>query len=416
MPEDGEDVRLPQQFVELAAALDERDPLAAFRSQFLLPEGVLAYLDGNSLGRPLTITRERLAGFVDGEWGERLIRAWDESWLERPTTVGDIIGRAVLGAAPGQTVVGDSTTVMLYKLIRAAVDARPGRDEIIADTENFPTDRFILAAIAAETGRTIRWIEPDPATGVQLAEVEALLRERTAVVVLSHVAYKSAYIADLPGITAAAHRAGALVLWDLCHSAGVVEVALDAADVDLAVGCSYKFLNGGPGAPAYGYVARRLHDELTQPITGWMGHAEPFAMGPDYVPATGIRRFLSGTPPILSMIPIEDMLALIEQAGMAAVRQKSVLLTDYAIEVADEVLAPLGVVVASPRDADRRAGHVTLEHDAMKSVVEELWRRGVIPDFRPARGLRVGLSPLSTSFAELATALAHVQHILETQD
>ena len=416
MPEDGGDVRLPQQFVELAAALDERDPLAAFRSQFLLPEGVLAYLDGNSLGRPLEVTRERLAGFVDGEWGERLIRAWDESWLERPTTVGDLIGRAVLGAAPGQTVVGDSTTVMLYKLIRAAVHARPGRDEIIADTENFPTDRFILAAIAAETGRTIRWIEPDPATGVQLAEVAALLGERTALVVLSHVAYKSAYIADLTGITAAAHRAGALVLWDLCHSAGVVEVALDASDVDLAVGCSYKFLNGGPGAPAYGYVARRLHDELTQPITGWMGHAEPFAMGPDYVPATGIRRFLSGTPPILSMIPIEDMLALIEQAGMAAVRQKSVLLTDYAIEVADEVLAPLGVVVASPRDADRRAGHVTLEHDAMKSVVEELWRRGVIPDFRPARGLRVGLSPLSTSFAELATALAHVQHILETQD
>jgi kynureninase len=416
VPEDGGDVRLPQQFVELAAALDERDPLAAFRSQFVLPEGVLAYLDGNSLGRPLEVTRERLAGFVDGEWGERLIRAWDESWLERPTTVGDLIGRAVLGAAPGQTVVGDSTTVMLYKLIRAAVDARPGRDEIIADTENFPTDRFILAAIAAETGRTIRWIEPDPATGVQLAEVEALLRERTALVVLSHVAYKSAYIADLTGITAAAHRAGALVLWDLCHSAGVVEVALDAADVDLAVGCSYKFLNGGPGAPAYGYVARRLHDELTQPITGWMGHAEPFAMGPDYVPATGIRRFLSGTPPVLSMIPIEDMLALIEKAGMAAVRQKSVLLTDYAIEVADEVLAPLGVVVASPRDADRRAGHVTLEHDAMKSVVEELWRRGVIPDFRPARGLRVGLSPLSTSFAELATALAHIQHILETQD
>jgi kynureninase len=416
VPEDGEDVRLPQEFVELATALDERDPLAAFRSHFVLPEGVLAYLDGNSLGRPLEVTRERLAGFVDGEWGERLIRAWDESWLERPTTVGDLIGRAVLGAAPGQTVVGDSTTVMLYKLIRAAVDARPGRDEIIADTENFPTDRFILAAIAAETGRTIRWIEPDPATGVQLAEVEALLRERTALVVLSHVAYKSAYIADLPGITAAAHRADALVLWDLCHSAGVVEVALDAADVDLAVGCSYKFLNGGPGAPAYGYVARRLHDELTQPITGWMGHAEPFAMGPDYVPATGIRRFLSGTPPVLSMIPIEDMLALIERAGMPAIRQKSVLLTEYAIEVADKVLAPHGVAVASPRDVDRRAGHVTLEHDAMKSVVEELWRRGVIPDFRPARGLRVGLSPLSTSFAELATALAHIQHILETQD
>ena len=410
MPDD--DVRLPEEFVQLAAELDERDPLAAFRSEFVLPDGVLAYLDGNSLGRPLRVTGERLARFVDEEWGERLIRAWDERWLDRPTAVGDLVGRVVLGAAPGQTVVGDSTTVLLYKLIRAAVDAAPDRSEIIADTENFPTDRFILAGIAAETGRTVRWIEPDPATGVQPAEVEALLGDRTALVVLSHVAYKSAYVADLPGITAAAHHVGALVLWDLCHSAGVVEVGLDAADVDLAVGCSYKFLNGGPGAPAYGYVARRLQDRLTQPITGWMGHAEPFAMGPDYVPAAGIRRFMSGTPPVLSMIPIEDMLALIDRAGMPAVREKSVRLTEFAVDVADKVLAPLGVVVASPRDAGRRGGHVTLEHDAMRTVVEELWRRGVIPDFRPARGLRVGLSPLSTSFTELAVALAHVQQIL----
>ena len=410
MPDD--DARLPEEFVQLAAELDERDPLAVFRSEFVLPDGVLAYLDGNSLGRPLRVTGERLARFVDEEWGERLIRAWDERWLDRPTAVGDLVGRVVLGAAPGQTVVGDSTTVLLYKLIRAAVDAAPDRFEIIADTENFPTDRFILAGIAAETGRTVRWIEPDPATGVQPAEVEALLGDRTALVVLSHVAYKSAYVADLPGITAAAHHVGALVLWDLCHSAGVVEVGLDAADVDLAVGCSYKFLNGGPGAPAYGYVARRLQDRLTQPITGWMGHAEPFAMGPDYVPAAGIRRFMSGTPPVLSMIPIGDMLALIDRAGMPAVREKSVRLTEFAVDVADKVLAPLGVVVASPRDAGRRGGHVTLEHDAMRTVVEELWRRGVIPDFRPARGLRVGLSPLSTSFTELAVALAHVQQIL----
>jgi kynureninase len=407
-----DDVRLPRAFVERAAELDDRDPLRAFRAEFVLPEGVLAYLDGNSLGRPLAVTRDRLARFVDGEWGERLIRAWDETWLARPTAIGDLIGRAVLGASPGQTVVADSTTVLLYKLVRAAVDARPGRDEIIADTENFPTDRYVLTAVAAETGRTVRWIEPDPATGVRPAEVEALLSGRTALVVLSHVAYKSAYIADLPGITAAAHRAGALVLWDLCHSAGVVEVGLDAADVDLAVGCSYKFLNGGPGAPAWAYVAQRLQGRLVQPIAGWMGHAEPFAMGPEYRPAPGIRRFLSGTPPVLAMIPLEDMLTLIERAGLPAVRAKSVSLTEYAVAVADEVLAPLGVVVASPRDPDHRAGHVLLEHDAMATVVEELWRRGVIPDFRRPRGLRIGLSPLSTSFAELATALGHVRQLL----
>lgn len=407
-----DDVSLPRDLVELARELDARDPLAAFRSEFVLPEGVLAYLDGNSLGRPLRVTRDRLAGFVEGAWAERLIRAWDEEWMDRPTAVGDLIGRTVLGAGPGQTLVGDSTTVLLYKLVRAAVDARPDRVEIIADTENFPTDRFVLAAVAAETGRTIRWIEPDPAAGVQEAEVAELLSDRTALVALSHVAYKSAHLADLPGITAAAHRAGALVLWDLSHSAGVVETGLDDADADLAVGCGYKFLNGGPGAPAYAYVARRLQDELTQPIPGWMGHAEPFAMGGAYEPASGIRRFLSGTPPILAMIPMEDMLALIEKAGLPALREKSVRLTEYAITVADEVLAPLGVTVASPRDADRRGAHVTLEHDAMRPVVEQLWRRGVIPDFRPARGLRVGLSPLSTSFGELATALAHVEQLL----
>jgi kynureninase len=309
-------------------------------------------------------------------------------------------------------MIGDSTTVMLYKLIRAALGARPGRTEIIADTENFPTDRYILDAVARETGRTVRWIEPDPATGVQLAEVEALLSERTALAAFSHVAYKSAYIADMPAITAAAHRSGALTAWDLCHSAGAIEVALDASDVDLAAGCSYKFLNGGPGAPAFGYVSTRLQDELTQPIAGWMGHADPFAMGPGYVPAAGIRRFISGTPPILGMAPIQDMVNLIEKAGMPAIRAKSVALTEYVIRVADEALAPLGVTLASPRDPAVRGGHVTLDHPRMREVVAELWRRGIIPDFRPPQGLRVGLSPLSTSFTELATALAHLAQIL----
>jgi kynureninase len=403
---------LPPELAELAATLDARDPLAAYRDEFILPEGVVAYLDGNSLGRPLKATRQRLAHLVDHEWAEHLIRAWDTAWMDRPLALGDQLGRAVLGAAAGQVVIGDSTTVMLYKLTRAALGARGGRTEIIADTENFPTDRYVIDAVAAETGRVIRWIDPDPAAGVRLAELEALLSERTALVLLSHVAYKSAYIADMPAITAAAHRSGALVLWDLCHSAGAIEVALDASDVDLAVGCSYKFLNGGPGAPAYGYVAPRLQGELTQPISGWMGDADPFAMGPGYVPAPGMRRFISGTPPILGMAPIQDMVNLIEKAGMPAVRAKSVALTEYAMRVADEALAALGVTVASPRDPAVRGGHVTLDHPLMKEAVAELWRRGVIPDFRPPQGLRVGLSPLSTSFAELATGLAHLRQIL----
>jgi kynureninase len=405
---------LPRHLVEKAAALDENDPLAAYRDLFVRPDGVVAYLDGNSLGRPLAATRDRLGEFLDGEWGERLIRAWDEHWMDRPTELGDVIGRVVIGAAPGQTVVADSTTVLLYKLVRAAVGARPGRTEIVADTENFPTDRFILDAVAGETGLTIRWITPDPATGVRLEDVQALLSERTALVALSHVAYKSAYVVDLPAITAAAHDVGALVLWDLCHSAGAIEIGIDAADVDLAVGCTYKYLNGGPGSPAFAYVAAALQPHLVQPIAGWMGHADPFAMSPAYRPAPGIRRFISGTPPILGMLPLQDMLGLLEKAGMPAVREKSVRLTEFAIRIADEVLAPLEVVVGSPRDPAVRGGHVTLEHDAMESVVARLWERGVIPDFRPPRGLRAGLSPLSTGFTELAVALAHVREVMAT--
>lgn len=408
--------QLPTHLVEEAASLDESDPLAAYRDEFVQQAGVVAYLDGNSLGRPLKATRHRLGDFVESQWGDRLIRAWDEQWMDRPTELGDLLGRTVLGAGPGQTVVADSTTVMLYKLVRAAVAARPDRREIVADTENFPTDRFILASVAAELGLEMRWISPDPTTGVHLEEVQALLSERTALVALSHIAYKSAYVADLPAITAAAHAVGALVLWDLCHSAGAIELGLDEAHVDLAVGCTYKYLNGGPGAPAFAYVAAALHGELVQPIAGWMGHADPFAMGPAYRPAPGIRRFISGTPPILGMLPVEDMLVLLEKAGMPAVREKSVHLTELAVKIADEVLAPLDVVVASPRDPAVRGGHVTMEHEDMESVVAGLWARGVIPDFRPPRGLRAGLSPLSTSFTELAVAFAHVRKLLHPEN
>jgi len=404
--------RLPAHLIAEATELDRTDPLASFADEFVQHPDVVAYLDGNSLGRPLTHTGERLSSFVDQEWGGRLIRAWDEQWFDQPLAIGDLLGRTVLGAAPGQVVIGDSTTVMLYKLVRAAVAARPDRTEIVADTENFPTDRYIIDAVARETGLTVRWMTPDPAAGVTLADVQAAVGPNTALVLLSHIAYKSAYIADLPTITAAAHDAGALVLWDLCHSVGAIEIDLDGTDVDLAVGCTYKYLNGGPGAPAFGYVASRLHDGLAQPITGWMGHADPFAMGPDFQPAQGIRRLISGTPPILGMLPVRDMLEMIDRATMAQVRAKSVRLTEFAVKVADAGLATHGVTVASPREAAIRGGHVTIEHDRMREVVAELWTRGVIPDFRPPRGLRAGLSPLSTRFGEVALAFAHVADVL----
>ncbi len=393
--------------------LDAADPLAAHRDRFVGAESPLVYFDGNSLGRPLAVTGPRLAAFVEQEWGGRLIRGWDERWLDLPLTIGDDLGRVVLGAAPGQTTVGDSTTVLLYKAMRAAVAARPGRTEIVIDRDNFPTDRYVADGVARECGLTLRWVDVDLAAGVTPELLADAVGPQTALVVLSHVAYRSAHLADLPALTRIAHDAGALVLWDLCHSAGSVPIALDEAGADLAVGCSYKYLNGGPGAPAFLYVAERHLDALTQPIQGWMGAVDPFLMGPTYAPAAGIRRFLSGTPPIVGMLALQDMLALVEEVGIEAVRAKSVDLTSYAVELGDELLAPAGVGLASPRDPALRGGHVTFRHPLMREVTAALWERDVIPDYRDPGGLRIGLSPLSTSFAEVERGMGLVRETLD---
>lgn len=382
---------------------DLDDELGGYRSRFLESADVVAYLDGNSLGRPLVSTAERLTAFIERSWGSRLIRGWDEEWLELPTRVGNDLGRVVLGAASGQVAVGESTTVWLYKLIRAAVAARPGRREIVIARSDFPTDRFVVEGIAAECDLDIRWIETDVAAGVTLDDLAPVLGDQTAVVVLSQVAYRSAFLADVPALTAAVHDAGALVLWDLCHSAGVVPTELDAWGVDLATGCSYKYLNGGPGSPAFAYVRRDLQGELRQPIQGWLGSKHPFEMGQGYEQADGIRGFLSGTPPILGMLAMQDMIALIAQVGLDRIRAKSVALTEYAIALADDLLPDARL--ASPRDAERRGSHITLDHESFVDIVPGLWAQGVIPDFRTPDGVRLGLSPLSTSFAEVTVGL-----------
>ena len=335
--------------------------------------------------------------------------------MDDPERVGDQIGRVTLGVAPGQTVVGDSTSVMLYKWIRAAVASQPDRDEIIVDIGNFPTDRFVVEGIAAELGLRPRWLKTESASGVTVEQVAEVIGPRTALVVLSDVAYRSGYLCDVPAITATAHDHGALVLWDVCHSVGVIPQQLDDWQVDLAVGCTYKYLNGGPGSPAFGYVRADLQSRLRQPIQGWMGSAEPFAMAKHYAPSDSIRRFLSGTPSILGMLAIQDMLALIERAKLEAIRVKSVALTEFAVQVSDRMLDPLGVRVGSPRDPARRGSHVTLEHPEFRVAIARLWELGVIPDFRPPDGLRIGLSPLSTSFAEVYRGLVAVREVLWQQ-
>ncbi|MGB4135485.1 MAG: aminotransferase class V-fold PLP-dependent enzyme [Microbacterium sp.] len=395
-----------------ARALDAADPLAHRLAAFADAPGVTAYLDGNSLGRPLRDLPEKVAAFIREDWGTRLIRSWDEQWMELPMRLGDRIAEVVLGAAAGQTVVADSTSVMLYKLIRAALAARPGRSEIVIEAGNFPTDRFIAAGVADETGTTLRWIEPDEIAGVSVDDVRATVSERTALVVLSHVDYRSGALADMAPITAAVHDAGALMLWDLCHSVGVVPMRLDDWGVDLAVGCTYKYLNGGPGSPAFGYVRTELQDAVRQPIHGWWSAADIFAMGPEYAPTPGIRQLLSGTPPVMSMLGMQGMLDLIADAGIDAVRAKSVSLTDFAVRAYDALLAPLDVRLLSTRDASARGGHITIGHPSFQRVTQELWGDGIIPDFRFPDGIRLGLSPLSTSHGETLRGILAVRDAL----
>lgn len=385
----------------IADDLDAADVLAEFRAQFVDGGGVEAYLDGNSLGRPLKVTADHMREFIEHEWGGRLIRGWDERWLDLPTSLGDRLGSAVLGAAPGQTVVADSTSVLIYKLARAALAMRPERSEIVIDRDNFPTDRYLMEGVAAETGASIRWIETSHDGGVTPDSLDEAVTERTALVVVSHVAYRSGYLLDAPAAARIARDRGAIMMLDVCHSAGSVPTHLDDWGVDLAAGCSYKYLNGGPGAPAFAYVASSLLESVAQPIWGWMGAAEPFEMGQGYTAATGIRRLLSGTPPILGMLPIADMLDLVERAGMDAIRAKSVAMTELAIGLTDAVLRPLGATLASPRDADVRGGHITIDHPAAQEATARLWRQGIIPDFRRPSGIRLGFSPLSTSFDEV---------------
>jgi kynureninase len=393
-----------------AAALDATDPLAPFRDRFVSAPGVVAYLDGNSLGRPLVASAERVERFLRDEWAGRLIRGWDDGWLDLPLRIGDEIGRVALGAAPGQVAVGDSTTVLLYKLIRAAVDARPDRSEIVIDRADFPTDRYVVEGIARDRALTIRWIDTDASAGVTPQLLADAVGPSTAAVVLSHVSYRSGYLADMPTLTGIARKAGALVVWDLCHSVGVVPVELDAWGVDIAVGCTYKYLGGGPGAPAFVYVRSGLQNELRQPIQGWLGSARPFDMAQGFEPAAGIRGFLSGTPPIVGMVAMQDMLELIGGVGIDAVRAKSVALTEFAIQLTDDLLPRARL--ASPRDSARRGSHITVDHADFASLIPELWARGVMPDFRRPAGIRLGLSPLSTSFAEVETGVRAIAELL----
>ena len=377
-----------------AEALDAADPLAGFRDEFVVADEGLVYFDGNSLGRLPRRTADRLAAVVADGWGAGLVRSWSE-WLGLPGRVGDRLAAAALGAAGGQVVVGDSTTVNLYKLAAAALDHRPERRAVVCDPGDFPTDRYVMAGMAQARGLEIRPVAP----GGRPASV---LDGDVALAMFSMVDYRSGEIADVPTITEAAHRVGALTLWDLSHAAGAVDVHLDAWGVDLATGCSYKYLNGGPGAPAWLYVREALHEQLLPPVWGWFGQRDQFAMGAAFEPAPGIRRWVSGTPAVLGLVALDEALAVLERAGIGRVRTKAVALTTVAVDLADAWLAPLGFTLASPADARRRGSHIALRHPEARRLSRALREEAAtVPDFRPPDLLRVGLSPLTTRFTEV---------------
>ena len=395
-----------------ALALDGADPLAGFRDRYLpqTPD-VVAYLDGNSLGRPLAAIADRWSEFAHQQWAGRLIRGWTEGWMDRPEQVGDELAAAALGAAAGQTVIADSTTVNFYKALRAAINLRPGRRKVIIDRDNFPTNRYVAESLVKDLGLELVWLTGTDSGGIGAADVEAVLDEDTAVLTLSHIAYHSGYLADAAAITAAAHRVGALVVWDLCHSVGSVPIELDAWDVDFAVGCTYKFVGAGPGAPAFSYVNVRHHAELDQPIWGWLGRQDSFEMEQGYLPAPGIRSMISGTPSLLGILAVREGARVIAEAGIGAIREKIVALGEMTIDLYDEQLQPLGFRLASPRDSTRRGGHVSIARADARELCARLTAAGVLPDFRTPDAIRLGLSPLPLSYTEVWDAISVIRDL-----
>ena len=392
---------------------DAADVLAPFRDRVYRPDDDLIYLDGNSLGMLPVSTRERLHRLIDDEWGRELVRGW-QHWEALPLTVGDRIG-ALIGAAPGQVVVCDSISVNLYKLAVAALEAQPGRKVLVTDSGNFPSDRYVLQGAAERRKGQLRLVPTDPQRGVNPDNVHTYLADDVAMVTFSHVDYRSAAINDVVALTEQAHRAGALVLWQLAHSVGSVPIDLDALGADFAVGCTYKYLNAGPGSPGFLYVRRDLQERLTNPIQGWWSAADPFDMDAPYSPASGIGRWQTGTPPVPGLVAADEGAALMAEAGMDRLRAKSMRLTEYLVTLTDSWLAPLGFTVASTRDQNLRGGHVVLAHDEAYRISLAAAAAGVVGDARPPNLLRLSPAPLTTSFTDVWEAMARLRDLVASQ-
>ena len=402
-----------------ALALDEFDELSAYRSKFFSGDEKLIYLDGNSLGRLPAETKTIIERSVNFEWGERLIRSWNDDWYKKNSELGNKIAR-IAGASEGEVVITDTTSVNLYKLAHAALKFKTGRTRIVTDELNFPSDLYILQGLAKEFGEGYELTVVPSRDGMTIdtGDLKEVIDDKTALVSLSHVAFKSAFRYSMKEITSLAHEKGAMILWDLSHSIGAVPGELNVSNADLAVGCTYKYLNGGPGSPAFLYVRKDLQDKLSSPIWGWFGEKNPFDFELNYRPGEGIKRFLAGTPPILSLKAIEPTLDMMNGIGMDRIRKKSVSQSEFLLRLAEEFLFPLGFQPGSPMDPEKRGSHVSLRHPEAyricKALIDpELGDAVVIPDFRDPDNIRLGITPLYNTYTELFMAVREIRNIVE---
>ncbi|WP_319231442.1 kynureninase [Draconibacterium orientale] len=406
----------------LAEQLDRDDPLHKFRSRFYIESENTIYLDGNSLGRLPLRTKELLSEVIEKEWGTELIESWNRHWYQKTTQLGDKIA-PMIGASNGEVIISDSTSINLYKLSHAALNLQKGKTTIVSDALNFPTDLYILQGLLKEFGPEykLNLAQTNDGISIETEELKSKITENTALVVLSLVAFKSAFMYQLEEITEYAHKMGALVLWDLSHAAGAVEIELNKSNADLAVGCTYKYMNGGPGSPAFLYVRKDLQDKLSSPIQGWFGDALPFEFDLNYRPAQGIRRFLAGTPPVLNLMAIEPGIEMINEAGMATIHQKSIRLSEFFHSMVASQLKNYGFEAGSPTEPEKRGSHISLKHNEAYRICQALIHPKastfrIIPDFREPDNIRFGFTPLYTTYKEVWQTVHRLREILENKE
>jgi len=399
---------------EFSGRLDKNDDLASFRDEFVIEDPDLIYLDGNSLGRLPSRTEKQMQQMITEGWGKDLIRGWNKDWYDAPGRIGDKIA-GLIGAAPGEVIVSDSTSVNLFKLVMAVLNLKKDRNIIVSDELNFPTDIYILQGCKRLLGdrHTICMVSSQDGITVDNRSLYDAINEQTALVTLSHVVFKSGFLYNAAEITKYARQAGALVLWDLSHSVGVVPIELNSWGVDMAVGCTYKYMNGGPGSPAFLYVRKDLQKQLFNPVCGWFGQKNPFQFKLNYEPARDVRKFLTGTPPILSLFALEPAVEILHKAGIERIRSKSLQLSSYLIFLVDKILSPLGFTLGTPRNPEQRGSHVSIKHPEgyriNRALIEEM---NVLPDFREPDNIRLGLAPLYTTFTEVWEAVDRIKCVV----